>query len=316
MSISETISNFESRHENVIGYIYALLSTILLGSGNYFFKAALNPPSSQVVIYRAIQHVIYAYMFTSTQKLSFHFTDITVNRILLMRGFFGFLAITFNYYGLSLLPLSTSTVLLSIQPIFVGIFAFIILKEKYELTQIIMGLICLVGVALISQPSFIFDKGEVSQQTDSLDRLKGVVGSILSAFMAALVQVLVKKVKGKSNSGIATIYFGAVSMMFSPLISCIQGIKEVKGTDILPLLIIGVLGFSGQTLRNRAYLFGKAAKVGMVYYFGIAYVYLLDVIVLDTSIDVYSLIGSAFILLCLFFSVIQSLRGSRKAVLP
>ena len=95
-----------------------------------------------------------------------------------------------------------------------------------------------------------------------------------------------------------------------------QGIKSVEIGNIGPILLVGVLGFVEQILRNRAYTFGRAAKIAMINYSAIAYTYLLDIFVLRTGTDKYSMVGSGFITAWLLASLIQDLSEQGKSELP
>ena len=300
----------EKRYGSGIGYFYALLATLLFVSANFFIKRLTNLSSSQILLYRALQHTLYSYYLMIQQDLPFHFKEVTVNRLLILRGFFGFFAISTHYYALTILPLSIATVAAEIQPIFVGIFAALILGESYEATQILTGMLCLVGVMFIAQPPFLFNSSDENPGMSSSDRIKGVTAEIISACFAALAQVMVRKVGAKSNLGIITLYFGVLATILSPVISFIQGIGVITIGNILPLFWLGSFSFFGQLCKNRAYLHGKAANISIIGYSGIAYTYFIDIFILGEEIDKYSVIGTAFVVLCLLISVMKSLRKS------
>lgn len=71
-------------------------------------------------------------------------------------GAFNFASISSVYGAFTLLPLGDATVFISTTPLFTGILAYFILKESWRKTDAASTFFCLVGIVLITRPTFIF----------------------------------------------------------------------------------------------------------------------------------------------------------------
>ena len=76
----------------------------------------------------------------------------------------GVVSFGFYIYSLTLLPLSEASVLNMTVPVTAGIFAALILKEKYDLSLFLITIFSFMGVVMIAKPSFLFGDHEVSSQ--------------------------------------------------------------------------------------------------------------------------------------------------------
>lgn len=71
-------------------------------------------------------------------------------------GAFNFASISSVYGAFTLLPLSDATVFISTTPVFTGILAYFILGESWRKTDAASTFLCLLGIVLITRPTFIF----------------------------------------------------------------------------------------------------------------------------------------------------------------
>ena len=309
---SQSVINFEERNKTFVGYLWSLLSACCLATSSYFVKKVPDHiPSTEILLYRSIQLSIYAYLFMKTQNHQFHYRGSSLNRLLLARTLTGAIAIILTYWGLKLLPLSDSIVIMQTFPVPTGFFAWIILGEKYESIQFWTAITCLLGVGLIAQPAVIF--GESSANVaDGGDRMLGTIVLALSSIFTGLTQVLVRQTGNKTNVGLVTIYFSHGSIILSAVVCLYQGISPVDWYSAVQMFWVALPIFGAQIFRNRAFMLVKAGRVAVMGYFGILYGYFLDIFLLGTQVSLLSVLGAVCIFSCMFFYIYQMYQKEKE----
>lgn len=301
---AKAIDKFEKHFPKIIPYIWGLSSATALSISLFLVKrVSKDVHSSQVLFFRAIQQTIYCFVLINMTNMESYFTSSQVNRLLIYRGITGTISIACSYVGVSMMLLSDATVLMQVYPVITGIFAYLILGEKYELTQLSAALICLVGVIFIAQPQFIFGFTGAGANTDG--RLTGTLILLASGVTAALAEVLIKKAGSKTNPGITTLYFGIIGTIFGAVYGLGHEFVALSWTQALYLFWIGILSFTHQMCKNRAFILGNAGRVSNTAYFGIVNGYLLDIFILGTQPSLYSILGAMCILSCMFIYIYQ-----------
>ena len=291
--------DLETKHKGIICYVYGLMAAVCFTSVNFFVKSLSHLSPSEILFYRSVELYLLTLGMMKSQNMQFHYKDPKINRLLLSRSFFGLIAMSLNFYGIQLLPLSEASVISQTTPVIVGVLATIFLGEKYELSQLWGALFCMSGVLLVVKPAFLFPTDEVKTDSDN-QRLTGIITLLTGTIFVSSTQVLIKKVGAKTNEGVVTLYFAAVTSIFCPILALFQGFHSLTLLDVIKLMINGVCSFCGQMLRNKSYILGNPGKVAIMSYFGIIYSLFLDVYVLGSKPDTYSLLGS-FCIFCSLF---------------
>jgi len=309
--LSERYRRLEKEYKHIICYVYGLLSAVFLTTTNFLVKALPNLTSSEILFYRSVLLFYLTKVMMDSNKMEFYFPDIKVNRLLFSRGVLGCLGMSLNYYGVKLVPLSEASVIAQTSPAIIGIFAMIFLKEKYTLSQFLGMLFCFCGVIFVVKPDFLFHLDEEKRE-EANNKFIGIVALLLSTIFVASTQILVKKIASKTNEGITTLYYAAIASMLSPLISLEQGFNAFSLNELLVLLLIGGSSFFAQILRNKAYILGNPGKISIMSYFGILYSIFIDVYILGSDLDFYSMIGAIFIFSSLFIFLYRTIQQENK----
>ena len=76
-----------------------------------------------------------------------------------MRGLLGFAAASTLYWAVQLLPLGDTAVLTFLMPLFVAIGAPLVLGERAGRGVLLALPLCVAGVVLVAQPTFLFGQG-------------------------------------------------------------------------------------------------------------------------------------------------------------
>jgi len=314
LKFSQKLAKFEAKHGHILCYVYAFIAAICFATISFLVKVLSHLSSSEIVFYRSIILYLMTMKLMETGKMDYYFKDWKINRLLLSRGLVGMVAMSLNFYGVQMVPLSEASVISQTTPVIVGIFAAIFLGEKYERSQFFGALFCFAGVLLVAKPAFLFPQDE-EKQIESHKKFFGVVALLTGTIFVATSQVLVKTVGAKTNEGVVTLYFAAAATMFSPVLALYQGFNPFTVKDMMMIVLLGAIAFVGQIARNKSYILGNPGKISMVQYFGIIYSMLLDVYVLGSTLDTYSIVGAMCIFSTLFvylYKIIKQEQNKQK----
>jgi drug/metabolite transporter (DMT)-like permease len=126
--------------------------------------------------------------------------------LLALRGLTGFGGLLCFFYAIPRLPLADVTTIQFINPAFTALFAALLLRESLTRTVVLSVGVSLTGVALISQPGFLF--GELANPLD----LTAVSVALLGAVFAALAYTTVRKLRETEHALVVVFYFPLVSI--------------------------------------------------------------------------------------------------------
>lgn len=183
--------------------------------------------------------------------------------MLAMRGVYGFTAMFFYFFAVSVLPLATAATFSKSSPLFTAIIAGFLLKEKAGSrvwTAIAVGFI---GILLILKPS-----GEIS--------LIGSLSGIACGFFAALAYTTVRGLANYYDARMMVLSFsvvGAVASIFYFAYMFLTGSERYltfafvpAGIDMLYVVLVGLAAVLAQYYMSRSYFYGRAAMMSTVGY--------------------------------------------------
>lgn len=226
--------------------------------------------------------------------------------LLLWIGFIGYLVtISFQFIGVELSNAHTGSLLTATTPIFLVLFARIILKEKITARKVASLLLAITGVVIV-----------IEWDTGMGDYLTGSIILVMAAISWALLSVYVKIAAKKFSSLEITgygIFFGM--LMTSPLM-----VWELQSTS-LPLpngsIIVGIVYLGVVSTAGGFYFWNKGmelmeAGVGSLFYFfqplvGALFGWLL----LGESLSLNFFIGFAIIMLSIIVVTVKPFRKQR-----
>jgi drug/metabolite transporter (DMT)-like permease len=184
---------------------------------------------------------------------------------LVLRGFFGFLALNCYYTSLQQLPLADATVLQYSSPVFTALFAALTLGETMRPAEVVCVAASFVGVLLVGRPAFLFGAaGNVAAGPLAV----ALCGSLCSA----VAYVLVRRLRRTDRPEVVVFYFPlvAVPLAIPPVI--------VEATwpapfDWLLLLGVGVFTQAGQIAMTRALHAEAAGRAASMSFLQIVFAY-------------------------------------------
>lgn len=169
-----------------------------------------------------------------------------------VRGMVGTTAMGLGFFGLKLLPLPEITALRFITPIFVVIFAVLILRERIRLFRLSAVFVGLIGVMIVMWPRLSFDIGDLA--------LVGVMATLASAMLAALSQIFIKKMAGTERTTAIVFWFSMTAASFSLLTIPFGWVMPI-GQEWVFLIGAGLIGGMGQIMVTAAYKFADASTL-------------------------------------------------------
>ncbi|KAK6517358.1 hypothetical protein TWF281_004014 [Arthrobotrys megalospora] len=249
----------------------------------------------QILFARQVISVVLcsAYMHY-TQVPHFPLGPKGVRWLLVARGVGGFFGVFGLYYSLAYLDVSDATVITFLAPSVAGFACYIILKEPFTRTEMLGGLVSLIGVILIARPTALFSADHSNPKDGStgsggtepsptqegirLDVGEATPAQRFTAIMVALLGVLgaatayttIRWIGKRAHPLISVNYFSAWCVIVSFLgLLVIPGIGFKAPQTWLQwvlLLGIGICGFCMQFLLTAAIQRERAGLVTHMVY--------------------------------------------------
>ncbi|KAJ3309239.1 hypothetical protein HDV04_006303 [Boothiomyces sp. JEL0838] len=271
--------------------MFSLMSVLVKLAGNYF-------PSIQVVFIRSVIQLVLGVLGCLYLKVE-PWGPSTVNRWLLVgRGSAGAIGLGCYFFTLINMPLGDGTTIFFMAPAFTSIAAYFALKEQFMGLDGISVIFCLIGVALVSRPEFIFG------HTDSpnhyyydvwIPASAALAGALISSVAYCLVRVVGKRV----NFMVHVTYFGAMSTLLSGVI--LYGFNTpvpvqnwtCEQTGIL--IGVGLMAFTAQCFLNKGLQLAKAGPATLMRNLDIVFAFIFGVLFFNELPRLTSIIGAILI---------------------
>uniref|UniRef100_A0A8B9U394 Solute carrier family 35 member G1 n=1 Tax=Anas zonorhyncha TaxID=75864 RepID=A0A8B9U394_9AVES len=265
-----------------LGLFYTLLSAFLFSVASLFLKKIEDVHSVEVSAFRCIFQM--AFVLPGLIYYKTGFLGPKGKRIFLFfRGLLGSSAMILLYYAFQVMPLADATVITFSSPVFTSLLAWIFLKEKYSIWDLLFTLFTITGVVLIARPPFLFGSNVTGIEGSYADHLKGTIAAIASTVSSASTFVILRKV-GKSVHYFLSIWYYAVI----GLIGCVIALFVMNewrlpycGKDRVFLILIGLLGLGGQIFLTKALQIEKAGPVAIMKTMDVVFAFILQILFLN-----------------------------------
>ena len=285
---------------SVLGITLAVMSGFFMACTSLFVKLAGSLPYFEMMMARSVGTLIfgpplmiyYFHPFIPPSKREFLF--------IVSRGAFGCLAMVAMFFAFEHIPLADATTIVFTSPVWTSIFGYFLLREGWSVFDSIATLLCVVGVSLITRPSFLFHSKINKSPNSSLEKLAYLL-AFFASISLALSYICVRKVK-RTGSFTVVFYYGVVGIFLSFGIGfTVKGLTlPACGTpDKYYALLCAFLSFCGQICVIFALKREKAAIVALGRATDIAFVFILQALfVRSTAVSWTSIVGALLILLC------------------
>jgi drug/metabolite transporter (DMT)-like permease len=231
-------------------------------------------------------------------------------KYILIIGFFGyFLSVGAQFLGTKLTNASFASLINSMNPITITLFASLILKEKVTPKTIISIIVLVIGVKIL-----------IGDINDNL-YLSGIFLSLLSVTIWSLVTVLVKKVSKSYDPFQITVYGIMTATVFCIPVSIYEittsPVIKFNFEVIAALLYMGLICTAmAHALWNKCMSIIDAGTCSLFYPIQPLVATLLGIIFLNEKIDKNFILGAVLIVGAVLFNVISGLKKDENQVMP
>ena len=276
------------------GYICMILSAFFFCLMTVFVKlAGESVPTIQIVFIRGVITFLFIHIIIKKKGISFWGN----NRFFLSaRGLTGSVALFFVYESIKRFPLSDSTVIQYLYPIFTTLLASIILSETLNKKIIISVLLGFSGVYIILGLPYL------GVESSSF-KLSSIVIAITGSFLTGLAYVLVRLCANmKESPYVIMYYFPLFTVPLSLPFALYSWVQPGFKTWII-LLFVGLFTMLGQFFLTFSYKLLQASRVAPVSYIQVPFSVLASMIVFQEKLSFNFLIGSIIIFLSILIIV-------------
>lgn len=234
----------------IVLHILCFSSAAILVKTN---SAEINVPEQLLV--RALFTISFLGIFTSKKTI---FTSSRKHwRLLLLRGFLGFVGSYGTFYSFSVLPVSIAMTVVGVTPLLVMIFGTILLREKVSIDTWIYSLIIAIAIYLVTDPQQIT---VTATQSNGLD----IAVAAGSACATALSFLTIKALAGKAHSSLIVFWFSACSVIgFCIIAGFPYSVLEATSYTKILLCLFCILGVFSDFSKTKAYEYSPAWFVSL-----------------------------------------------------
>ena len=247
---------------------------------------------------------------------------------LLLRAFlyWGFLACW--WLALASMPIGDATTIVYTGPVWTAIFANLLLDERIDWSFYPIVTLDAIGLALITQPSFLFPRASGTSNDGSY--LLGALSSLFSAVIAGLIPVCTRKSKECSWTAVNHTSSALAALVFTPAAFLIwfaldntavdQAVASLGTLDgstdgglvKWPLLLGATLtGFAGLALQTLGYQREEAARASVMTILEIPFAYLLQSAVFHDDVTPLGLVGVGLVACGTMLNLLRHLQRAR-----
>lgn len=263
-------------------------------AGAFFFSvmslgvklAGSRIPSQEVVLIRGVITLAFTYLLLRRVGVR---PKGERRGMLMLRGLFGYGALSCLYYSLVHLPLADATVLQYMNPIITALLAGWLLDERMQRWEVGLVLASFFGVILIARPSFLF--GSASSGLD----LGAVAIALLGATCSACAYVTVRKLSRTEHPLVIVYYFTLVTVP-AAIPGTLANAVWPSSREWLILLGVGLAAQGGQVYLTRGLQLEPAGKATAAAYTQVVFAALWGAIFFGEFPDLWVIAGASIIL--------------------
>lgn len=267
-------------------FFFALMSALVKITGTRL-------PTMEIVLARSL--VVLAIAWLTLRRLGVPVRG-TRRDLLLLRGVFGFIALTSLYYAVIRLPLADVTVIQYTNPVFTALFAAVAIGEGLRRRELGLALVAMTGVIIMVRPAFIF--GHDPSSLPPLPAAVALVGAIFSAAAYVTVRFLGRgggDGTGEREHPVVIVWWFALVSTFGSAPFLAFDFVLPRGTDWLLLLGIGVATHLGQLFLTLGLREERAGRAMAVAYLQIVFAGFWGLLLFSELPDIWTGVGALVI---------------------
>jgi drug/metabolite transporter (DMT)-like permease len=273
------------------GIRHMLVGTLFFSAMSVFAKlAGERLPTMELVLARVIVTLVMSWWVIRGLGI---YPWGQNKKLLLMRGFAGFMGLSCYFYAINHLPLADATVIQFCNPMLAALIAVFALRERLRGLDVVATLFSIVGVVLVAQPTFLFASGA------PLDPVAVVIG-IVGAIFSAIAYVVIRRLGSTEHYMVVVFYFPLVTGPASLPLLAVEGVVLPEGIEWLLLLGIGVAAQLGQIEITKGFKLETAGRASSVTYLQIVLAYTWGVLLFGEYPNSLSILGALLVVVGVF----------------
>jgi drug/metabolite transporter (DMT)-like permease len=268
-----------------------LLGTLFFSAMSVFAKlAGARLPTMELVIARVLITMVMCIWALRSLGISPWGNN---KKLLLLRGFAGFMGLSCYFYAINHLPLADATVIQFCNPMVAALIATFALREPLRGAEVVATVLSMLGVILVAQPTFFFAEGA------ALDPLAVTIG-LVGAFFSAVAYVVMRRLGATDHHMVVVFYFPLVTGPLSLPLLAIEGVVMPQGVEWLYLLGIGISAQLGQIQITQGFALETASRASSVTYVQIVLAYTWGILLFGEFPNILSIVGAVLVVLGVF----------------
>ena len=220
--------------------------------------------------------------------------------LLILRGILGTIALVCIFYAIKNMPLNISTVIQYTYPIFISIFAGVLINEKITKNLIIASITGWLGILIILNPY------QLSSLNIELDKFTVLI-AFLGAISTALAYITVKKLSLTEDIFIIIKYFPLLSVItLSPIVFVNWVTPNIN--DLIWIIGIGMFTQAGQTFLTIGLKKLPTSEAARINYLQVLFGSLWGILFFNELININFIFGAVLVLLGTIVSTSKKLK--------
>jgi drug/metabolite transporter (DMT)-like permease len=220
--------------------------------------------------------------------------------LLILRGILGTIALVCIFYAIKNMPLNISTVIQYTYPIFISIFAGVLINEKITKNLIIASITGWLGILIILNPY------QLSSLNIELDKFTVLI-AFLGAISTALAYITVKKLSSTEDIFIIIKYFPLISVItLSPIVFFNWVTPNIN--DLIWIIGIGMFTQAGQTFLTIGLKKLPTSEAARINYLQVLFGSLWGILFFNELININFIFGAVLVLLGTIISTSKKLK--------
>ncbi len=220
--------------------------------------------------------------------------------LLILRGILGTIALVCIFYAIKNMPLNISTVIQYTYPIFISIFAGILINEKITKNLIIASITGWLGILIILNP---YQLSSLNIELDKFTVLIAFLGSVSTA----LAYITVKKLSSTEDIFIIIKYFPLISVItLSPIVFFNWVTPNIN--DLIWIIGIGMFTQAGQTFLTIGLKKLPTSDAARINYLQVLFGSLWGILIFNELININFIFGAVLVLLGTIISTSKKLK--------
>lgn len=208
-------------------------------------------------------------------------------RLLWLRSIAGSLSLVFTFFALTRLPTSDVMTLTNVFPVWVALASWKLLGQRPSISNCICIIVALSGVVCVLRPHF--ETGDFA-----------IVPAVAASITTTIAMFGLHRLHAVDSRAIVW-HFSAVSFLFSFGSMSLFSVSAVKQEPIQPwhwaaIVGVGMSATIGQFCLTKAFTKGVPSRVSVVGLTQVGFTMLLEILFLQRTYDVVTLIGMVLVL--------------------